>query len=326
MERVAALPSVQSVGLTMLLPLDEGAASGRFNTERTLASGETPPVVNFTGVGGEYFETMGIAITRGRRLEASDHRLGVVNLIVSESMAELFWPGEDALGKRLLQGADTTLWMNVVGIAEDIFLNDFRQEAVDPMLYLPMVGPTARSYAIGSPAYVVKTPRAEFIEPEIRALMLEVIPESPMYRIFTMAGLAQRSMALLSFTMLMLAIASGLALVLAAVGLYGVLSYVVAHRAQEIAVRMALGAEAPQVRRMVVLQGVRVTLAGVGFGLVAAVGFTRLLDSLLFGVGTLDVLTFLATAVVMVVVAMLASYIPARRASSVDPMLSLRAE
>ncbi len=326
MERVAGLPSVQSVGLTRTLPLDEGASNGRFNTERTLASGETPPIVNFTAVGGDYFETMGISITRGRRLEASDHRLGVVNLIVSESMAELLWPGEDALGQRLLQGADTTLWMNVVGIAEDIFLNDFRQEAVDPMLYLPMVGPTARSYAIGSPAYVVKTTRAEFIEPEIRALMLEVIPESPMYRIFTMAGLAQRSMALLSFTMLMLAIASGLALVLAAVGLYGVLSYGVAHRAPEIAVRMALGAEAQQVRRMVVLQGARVTLAGVALGLVAAVGFTRFLDSLLFGVGTLDVLTFLATAVVMLMVAMLASYIPARRASSVDPMLSLRAE
>jgi len=194
------------------------------------------------------------------------------------------------------------------------------------MLYLPMVGTTATIYAVGSPAYVVKTPRAEFIEPEIRALMHEVVPESPMYRIFTMEGLAERSMAQLSFTMLMLAIASGLALILAAVGLYGVLSYVVAHRAPEIAVRMALGAQGPQVRRMVVLQGARVTLAGVGFGLVAAFGFTRVLDSLLFGVGTLDVLTFAATAGVMVVVALLASYIPARRASLVDPMLSLRQE
>ena len=326
MERVAGLPSVESVGLTMLLPLDEGAASGRFNTERTLASGETPPVINFTAVGGEYFQTMGIAIARGRRFEPGDHRLGIGNIIVSESLAELFWPGEDALGNRLLQGADTTRWLNVVGVVEDIFLDDFRQEAVDPMLYLPMVGTTARAYAVGSPAYVVKTTRAELIGPEIRALMREVVPESPMYRIFTMEGLAARSMAQLSFTMLMLAIASGLALILAAVGLYGVLSYVVAHRAPEIAVRMALGAEAPQVRRMVVLQGARVTLAGVAFGLAAAFAFTRVLDSLLFGVGTLDVLTFVATSGVMVVVALLASYVPARRASSVDPMLALRTE
>ncbi len=216
--------------------------------------------------------------------------------------------------------------MTVVGVAEDIFLEDFRQEDVDPMLYLPMVGPTARSYAVGSPAYVVKTTRAELIAPEIRALMLEVVPESPMYRIFTMEGLAQRSMAQLSFTMLMLAIASGLALILAAVGLYGVLSYVVSHRAPEIAMRMALGAEGPQVRRMVVMQGARVTLAGVALGLVAAFAFTRVLESLVFGVGTLDVLTFVATSGVMVVVALLASYIPARRASTVDPMLSLRSE
>jgi ABC-type antimicrobial peptide transport system permease subunit len=194
------------------------------------------------------------------------------------------------------------------------------------MIYLPMVGVRADSWAVGSPAYVVKSTRADLLAPDIRTLMREVIPESPMYRIFTMEGLAARSMAQLSFTMLMLAIASGLALILGAVGLYGVLSYVVSRRAPEIAVRMALGAEATRVRRMVVMQGARVTLGGVAFGLVAAIAFTRVLDSLLYGVGTLDVLTFVAMSGVMVAVALLASYIPARRASSVDPMQSLRAE
>jgi ABC-type antimicrobial peptide transport system permease subunit len=126
--------------------------------------------------------------------------------------------------------------------------------------------------------------------------------------------------------MLMLAIASGLALLLGAVGLYGVLSYVVSLRTREIAVRMALGAEALRIRRMVVLQGARVTLAGVAFGLLAALTLTRVLDSLLFGVGTLDVLTFVAMSGVMLAVALLASYIPARRASSVDLMQSLRSE
>ncbi len=147
-----------------------------------------------------------------------------------------------------------------------------------------------------------------------------------MYRIFTMEGLAARSMAKLSFTMLMLAIASGLALILGAVGLYGVLSYVVSNRAPEIAVRMALGAEAVRVRRMVVMQGARVTLAGVAVGLLAALALTRALDSLLFGVGTLDAPTFVVMSGVMVAVALLASYIPARRASAVDPMQSLRSE
>ncbi len=326
MERVAGLPGVESVGLTRTLPLDEGARATRFTTERIEVSGEASPRLRYTIVGGDYFQTMGIALARGRRLERSDHWGGVLNAVVSHSAAELLWPDEDALGKRLRRSSDTTGWLTVVGVVEDIFLSDFRQEAADPMVYLPMVGPTPSSWGVGSPAYVVKSTRADVLAPDIRALIREVVPESPMYRVFTMEGLAARSMAQLSFTMLMLAIASGLALILGAVGLYGVLSYVVSLRGREMAVRMALGAEAVRVRRMVVLQGARVTLAGVAVGLLAALAFTRLLDSLLFGVGTLDALTFVAMSGIMLAVAFLASYIPARRASSVDLMQSLRSE
>jgi putative ABC transport system permease protein len=141
-----------------------------------------------------------------------------------------------------------------------------------------------------------------------------------------MKSLAARAMSQLSFTMLMLAIASGLALILGAVGLYGVLSYVVSQRTKEIAVRMALGAEASAVRRMVVLQGGRVALLGVGLGVLAAVGVTGVLESLLFGVEAMDAPTFMAMSIVMLAVALLASYIPAHRASSVDPIQALRAE
>jgi len=147
-----------------------------------------------------------------------------------------------------------------------------------------------------------------------------------MYRIFTMKGLAERSVAQLSFTMLMLGIASGFALILGAIGLYGVLSYVVAQRTREIAVRMALGAEATAVRRMVVLQGGRVALLGIGVGVVAALAVVGVLESLLFGVGALNAPTFIAMSSVMLAVALLASYIPAHRASSVDPIHALRTE
>jgi putative ABC transport system permease protein len=147
-----------------------------------------------------------------------------------------------------------------------------------------------------------------------------------MYRIFTMKSLADRSVAQLSFTMLMLGIASGFALILGAIGLYGVLSYVVAQRTREIAVRMALGAEASAVRRMVVLQGGRVALLGIAVGVVAALGVVGVLESLLFGVGALNAPTFVAMSAVMLAVALLASYIPAYRASSVDPINALRAE
>ena len=147
-----------------------------------------------------------------------------------------------------------------------------------------------------------------------------------MYRIFTMAGLAKDSMVQLSFTMLTLGVISALALILGAVGLYGTLSYIVAERTREIGVRMALGATARQVRRMVVVQGARVVAAGVVIGILAALASTRALGSLLYGVTALDGWTFLGMSAGMVLIGLLASYLPARRASSVDPIESLRSD
>lgn len=326
LDRLAALPGVESVGLTLGLPLDEGAIDNTFYTERTDATGETPPRLSFTFTGGDYFETMGIDLLSGRVFDRSDHTTRRGNAIVSRATAELLWPGENPLGKRFRMSEDAPYWQTVVGVVEDIMLANFRQDATDPMIYLPMAGPDPDRWAVGSPAYVVKSARAESLAPEVRNLVRELAPESPMYRIFTLERLAARSMATLSFTMIMLLIAAGLALIIGAVGLYGVLSYVVAQRTREIAVRMALGAQVPQVRRMVVLQGGRVTLVGVVLGLLAAFGLTRILGSLLFGVGALDPSTFVALSMIMLAVAVLASYMPARRASAVDPMHVLRAE
>jgi predicted permease len=325
MERLAALPGVQSVGLVNTLPLDEGAGATRFVTER-LTDETEQPLLRFTIAGGDYFQTMGIRLLSGSYFQESANPNADVRVIVSQRTAEMLWPGEDPLGKRLHAAADTSGWMTVSGVVEDVMLSDLRQESPDPMVYLPMVGRTARSWAAGTPAYVVKTSRAETIAPEIRNLVREVAPDAPMYRIFTMASLASRSVAQLTFTMLTLAIAAGLALVLGAVGLYGVLSYVVAQRTREIGIRMALGAQVGELRRMVVAQGSRVTMVGVVVGVIGAVGLTRVLDSLLFGVRPIDVPTFAAMSAVMLGVALLASYIPARRASAVDPMRSLRGE
>jgi ABC-type antimicrobial peptide transport system permease subunit len=219
-------------------------------------------------------------------------------------------------------GLDT--WETVIGVVDDVMQYGFRG-APQAIVYFPLVGQDPSQWTISSPAYVVKTARAGIIAQEIRELVREVAPEAPMYRTFTMAGLAADSMVQLSFTTLTLAIAALLALILGAVGLYGVLSYVVAERTQEIGVRMALGAQAQRVRRMVVVQGVRVVALGIIIGMLAAVAATRLLGGLLFNVQALDVSTFVLMAGVMMLVGTLASYIPARRASSVDPIESLRA-
>jgi ABC-type antimicrobial peptide transport system permease subunit len=179
---------------------------------------------------------------------------------------------------------------------------------------------------MGSPAYVVKSTRAASLGPEVRELVRQVAPEAPVYREYTLEFLAERSMVQLSFTMLTLSVVSVLALVLGAVGLYGVLAYVVAERTREIGVRMALGAAPGMVQRMVVVQGVRVVLIGLAVGLAAAAASTRALGGLLYGVGRIDPAVFLAMSIMLVAIGMLASFLPARRASRVDPIESLRSD
>jgi hypothetical protein len=251
-----------------------------------------------------------------------------VTAIVSRAAAELLWPGQDPIGQviRPAGAPDAFPWVTVAGVVEDVILADFREQKAEPLIYLPLVGPTASAWGVGTPAYVVSSPRAERLAPEIRALIQEIAPGAPMYRVFTMEQLADRSMAQLSFTMLNLFIAAALALVLGAVGIYGTISYVVSRRTREIGIRMALGARAADVRRMVVAQGGRVALVGVAIGLVAAVFSARSLESLLFEVQARDPIVFAAVAVAMLGVALFASYLPARRASAVDPVEAIRME
>ena len=172
---------------------------------------------------------------------------------------------------------------------------------------------------------MVRSERGSALVPEIRELIREVAPNAPMYRVYTIEDLVSRSMVALSFTMMTLAIAAALALALGAIGLYGVLSYVVNERRREIGVRMALGAHAGAVRRMVVRQGARVVGLGIGLGLGFAYFATQALSSMLYGVGRLDPWTLAGTSLALALVGFLASYVPARRASRVDPIQSMRA-
>ena len=318
MDRLKALPGVESVGYVTTLPLDEGAGSQNITTPALQASGAEAPRIRFAGAGGAYFQTMGIDLLKGRYFDRVEEERGMPLVLISQAAAGLLFPGEDPIGKELRPAAGGETWYSVIGVVEDIRVDDLRSETPDPMVYLPAVS--------ASPAYVVRSARAEQLEPEVRTIVRELIPTSPMYRIFTMKGLAASAMADLSFTMLIVSLAAMLALVLGAVGLYGVLSYRVTKRVQEIGVRMALGAEASGVRRMFVWQGGRVALLGIVVGALAAVALTTYIKTLLFNVAQLDILAFVGMSAVMLAVALLASYIPALRASRVDPVVALRAE
>jgi putative ABC transport system permease protein len=319
MDRLKALPGVESVGFISTLPLDEGAGSVNVTTPKIQASGTEAPLVRNAAAGGAYFQTMGIELKRGRLFERVEEEQGARNVVISESAAKVLFPDEEPIGQQVRPasgGGDG--WFTVIGVVEDVLVDDLRRKSPEPMVYLPG--------ASTSPAYVMKSARANQLAPEVRAIIREVVPHSPMYRIFTMEDLAAKAMASLSFTMVMVSIAAVLALVLGAVGLYAVLSYGVTQRTQEIGVRMALGAEAKTVRRMFVWQGARLALLGVVVGAVAAVALTRYIQTLLFGVGRLDAIAFVGMSAVMLAVALVASYIPARRASRVDPLVALRSE
>ena len=323
MERLSKLPGVQSVGIIENVPLNEGTYTTRFVAEGKSDEGDGT-LLNLTFTAGDYFKTMGIALLQGRAFTEDDHLTTHGNAIVSRTAANLLWPGENAVGRRFKQVADEG-WTTVVGVVEDVMQDSFR-DTPQALVYGPLAGPKPDSWVLSSPAYVLKTARAETIAADVRALAKEVAPEAPMYRAFTMEGLARDSMVQLSFTMLTLGIASALALVLGAVGLYGVLSYIVAERTREIGLRMALGAQARQVQRMVVKQGARVVGAGLLLGIIVAFASTRALGGLLFGVQAMDAATFIAMTLALLAVGLLASYLPARRASNVDPTVSLRGE
>jgi predicted permease len=323
-ERLGHLPGVQSVGIVDHVPLNEGFADLRFLPAERAGQTDGSVRLGFNSVSGDYFSTMGIRLLEGRVFTESEQLSNPGHVIVNRSAANLLWRGQSPVGRRLKR-EDVDAWETVVGVVDDVMQDNFR-DPTPPAVYYPLVGQPPAEWRVSSPAYVVKTARAETIAPEIRALVREVAPGAPMYRVYTMEGLAAETRLPLAFTMLTLSVISVLAAILGTVGQYGVLSYVVAERTREIGVRMALGAQAGRVQRMVVGQGTRVLVGGVVLGVVAAAASTRALRSLLFGVGALDPATFAAVAGGMVLVGLHAAWLSARRASRVDPIESLRGE
>ena len=327
LERLSGIPSVENVGGVANLPLD-GRASGTAHetADDPAGPGGLGQMLWYSFATPGYFETMQIPVMAGRGFERRDHEESLPNVMVSSALADRLWPGEDAIGKQLRRVGDTSAWLAVVGVAGSVRDRGLREDPSETVYY-PMVNRySSFGGALRQLTYTIRAPNALALAPTVRAAVWELDPELPLTGMDTMSSVVAGSVVRLSFTMMALVVAAMMAVALGAIGLYGVLSYLVSQRRQEIGVRIALGAPAASVRNMVVRQGARLALLGIGLGLVGSAALTRLLQGLLFGTAPLDPLAFSATSLGLLGVVMLASYLPARKASTVDPIEALRME
>jgi putative ABC transport system permease protein len=323
--RVQTLPGVQSASLTSFLPLAGSGGSRSFKIEgRPPFEPGKEPSAQDNLISHDYFRTMGIEMRAGRAFTEQDGAETPPVVIINETMARRFFPNENPIGRRFVW---TPTPLTIVGVVGDTRHFGLDQE-VRPELYWPYL--QARNFVMrlvvraapdsSSPANMSSLAAA--IRNQIRAVDLYV----PVNQVVTMDERLSDSVALRRFQTLLLSIFAAVALIIATVGVYGVLSYVVGQRTHEIGIRMALGAQANDVLRLVVGQGMRMTLIGALLGLAAALALTRVMKNLLFNVSATDSATFVSITLLLVVVALLASYIPARRATKLDPLMSLRNE
>jgi predicted permease len=334
--RLAEAPGVTSVGSSSSVTMDgRGAYDPIFVEDFPLPEGQLPPIRRFKWIGAGYFETMGNPIVAGRALAWADIRNRARVLLVTENFAREYWSDPaDAIGRRIGTGMTPGSWREIIGVVGDVRDDGVTQDPV-AVIYWPMLLDDYWAETRGDAPFVqrtmlfaIRSPRvgtAAFLG-EIKQVVWSILPDRPLTSVQTLDEILRGHMARTSFTLLMLGIAAAVALLLATVGVYGVISYVVSQRTREIGVRIALGAGSSTVTGMVLRQGLGLAVIGVALGLAAAYGLTRLMTGLLFGVSALDPLTYAMVAVSLTAVALLASYLPARRAASVDPMEALRAE
>ena len=320
LERLSALPQVRAVGAINFKPLYGGPAWGQDIT----IEGRPPRALNDFIYAGHrsvslgYFRAMEIPLLKGRSFIATDHDKRVA--VISETMARRYWPNEDPVGKRFgvncARGGCT--WNSVIGIVDDVREDGATGEPTTAMYFLetwPKMTLVVR--AARNPTNLIA---------DVRSIIRSVDPDQPLGGIRTMENIVSEFVAPQRLTMLISGLFAALALLLAMIGLYGVLSYSVAQRGHEFGIRMALGASAGDILHLIITQGLRLALVGIIVGMAGALALTRVLTSLLFGIMPNDPITFGAVAIFLVGVALLACYIPARRATKVDPIVALRYE
>ena len=324
LERVQSMPGVRSAALTLSLPID----GSYWNSIFIVADKPVPPRAElpsaaFSPVSATYFEVMGIRLLTGRAFTGADTASSSNVIVINETLARRLWPDENPVGKQLKQGwpEDKLAWREVVGVVSDVKLNGVDRET--PLqVYLPLAQNPSRSLSLVARTQGDPLALASTVEQAIHSIDKDL----PVFNVRSMDQLLGNATAQQRLTMILLAGFAILALTLAAVGIYGVMSYAVTQRTHEIGIRMALGAKSSNVLNLVIRQGMVPALIGVVAGTAAAFALTRLMTSLLYGVSATDLETFVVVPLLLTVVALAACFVPARRATKVDPMIALRHE
>src|SRR5215510_3336331 len=323
-ERLSALPGAQVVGAIDTLPLSVGGEAGyRIEGRPPLPPGQRLSA-NYRIVSPDYFRALGIPVTQGRGFTAGDQTNATDVIVINQTLARRDFPAEDLVGKRInfvTNERGEPLWFQIVGVVADVRSLDLKQEA-EPEFFVmySQTSPTGLSFVIRSAV------EPERLAAAAREAVRRIDPEQPVTEVRALEQVVYETIAQPRFNLLLLGAFAGVALLLAAAGVYGVLSYTVTQRAHEIGVRLALGAQAGNVLRLIIWQGLKLALLGVGLGLAGALALTRWLESLLFGVNARDSLTFALLALMLAAVALLACSVPAWRVTKVDPLVALRRE
>jgi len=328
LEHVRALPGVQSAVLARNLPMSGTDPSMPIAIEGTPPPPSQLPVgTRFRAVGPDYFTSLQIRLLGGREFTEHDTSSAPKVAIVSESLANLFWPNENALGKRLKPDVTGGDWCTVVGVAADV-RHWSADVQVEPTAYYPytQVPEGFLSLLEGSMAIAVRSRNTSGLLDSIRSAVADVDKNVPVYDVKSMDEMVADSGSLRRFDMWLIGAFAVLALTLAGLGIYGVMAYSVSQRTREIGIRVALGAQGWNVLRLIMGQGAKLAVAGVVVGIVGAIGMTRLMASLLFGVSPTDLSTFSVVPLIVLALILVGCYVPARRATKVDPMVALRYE
>ena len=321
LDALHAVPGVESVAATDSLPLggSELVYTFRMAGKPPFAVGREPAITTSVVTAG-YFKTLRIPVHRGREFTDRDSKSAPKVLIVNEEFARRFYPNEAALGRRLsIEGEPDGNEREIVGVVANIHFKDLA-EVAEPMFYVPYDQQPIRYLT-----YIVRGKNAAALMPALRMALRRADPNQPLLYVRTLEDVRRETLARRQAILVLLGMLSGLALILAAVGIYSLMSYTVTQRTSEIGIRMALGADVRDVLRLVVGNALRLIGAGITTGVVVALIATRVMGSLLYGVGASDPVTFIAICVLLAGVALLASWLPARRAARVDPLVAIRA-